>query len=162
MESTIPSKISNSKVNPKPLDQSSLQIYNRREDMQKEATEKGEEESADPYSNSYLWFDLSLLHPCRRKRDQQLKHYIQEKNKIENKLDVVDLIFAIETLKASVENLKHQNITQLNTYDKFDSHVLTKETNRDKHFDFKRRNYSNLSKLLNLLYTVRIDISISI
>lgn len=145
MDPNSPSKTFRNKVNPKLQDQSSLQIYNLDEEIQKGVTENEEEVPRDPYSYSYLWFDISLLHPCKGKRDLRLKRYIQEKNKIEERLDVVDLIFAIETLKTSVENLKHNEITNLNANEKLDSHGLIKEPNKDTHFDFEKRKYNNLS-----------------
>lgn len=99
------------------------------EEFQREPHERDKNDNpTEPYSYYYLILDIFLLYPCWRKRNKRIDKYIQEKNKVNARLDVVDLIIAIQTLKTSVNILNNERMAHMNS----DKNPLTDEERKEK------------------------------
>lgn len=132
-------KLIHKKLDQKPPDQSSAQMSNLDEEFYKETLKDDKGKPGDPYSSSYLWLDLSLMHNFCRKKNSRVRKYIEEKDQIEEKLDIVDLIVAIDTLKTSISNINNEEIAVPKSYEIVDSQSLVKESTKDKRRFFKKR-----------------------
>lgn len=129
-------------MNSKPPDPRRFEIQN-----ENEAIKEGYSKAENHYSYCYLLLDLSLLYLCFCRRKSRVSKYIKEKNEVEEKVDAVELITAIDVLKTSVKNLKNEHVTRSNTFERYNTHGILKEPSREKKHVFRRKN-NFISKFL--------------